>query len=152
MWVSSSILLKCIRTSICSKLRNCTTKVPMFYRQRTYVKMPTHIRVFAHAPMFSGLFTSAQKARHEKRDSAPRLLVSHFLIRNAYQAFLFLFLNSRLRRRNTSDRHTERRARYIVQADLVTELHGRRLTSMLATNTALQVRTDRATFLGSHTD
>ena len=100
MWVSSSILLKCIRTSICSKLRNCTTKVPMFYRQRTYVKMPTHIRVFAHAPMFSGLFTSAQKARHEKRDSAPRLLVSHFLIRNAYQAFLFLFLNSRLRHFN----------------------------------------------------
>ena len=71
MWVSSSILLKCIRTSICSKLRNCTTKVPMFYRQRTYVKMPTHIRVFAHAPMFSGLFTSAQKSKTRKAGFGP---------------------------------------------------------------------------------
>ena len=62
-----------------------------------------------------------------------------------------LFLDCRLRRRKSCNRHSERRTAHIIQPHLVAELHGRRLTAMLAANTALQVRTDGTALFGSHT-
>ena len=66
-------------------------------------------------------------------------------------SYIVLFLDCSLRRRKSCNRHAERRTAHIIQPHLVAELHGRRLTAMLAADTALQVRTDGTALFGSHT-
>lgn len=65
--------------------------------------------------------------------------------------YIVLFLDCRLSSRKSCNRHAERRTTHIIQPHLVAELHGRRLTAMLAADTALQIRTDGTALFGSHT-
>ena len=58
--------------------------------------------------------------------------------------------DGRLRRRQTSDRHTEGRAGHIVQTDLVAELDRRRVAAVLAADAAMQGRVDTLAQLHSH--
>ena len=50
----------------------------------------------------------------------------------------------------TRNRHTERRAGNVVQANLVAEHHGTRITAVFAADAQLQVRTGLTTQLRSH--
>src|SRR5689334_4218836 len=59
-------------------------------------------------------------------------------------------LQRRLSRRQSSDRHTERAARHIIQADLVAKHDRIRIATVLAADAALQPRFRRTALLHSH--
>src|SRR5688500_18561350 len=61
-------------------------------------------------------------------------------------------LQSRLRRRQSRDRHAERRAADVVQTHLMAELDRARLTAVLAANPHLQVRARLPPPLGPNLD
>ena len=65
--------------------------------------------------------------------------------------FRELFLYCSLRRSQSGNRHTERRAAYIIQAYFVAEFYRRWLTTMLAANTAFQIGTNGTTLFCCHT-
>ena len=63
---------------------------------------------------------------------------------------LLLILDSRLSRRKSCDRNTERRAGNISQTNLVAELNGRRIAAVLAADTNVHIGSGLLAELDSH--
>ena len=65
-------------------------------------------------------------------------------------SYIVLFLYCSLCRCQTCDRHAERRAGNVIQANIVAELDGSRVAAVLAADTKLDVRAGGLTELASH--
>ena len=63
---------------------------------------------------------------------------------------LSLLPQPRLRRRQPGDRHAERRAAHVVQADLVAEHHAGGVAAVFAADADLELACDAAALLDAH--